>query len=140
MMLRQEAALDRSIDRKVRILLSLRKGSANPRVAPTGQDDGPTVGNMEEIFGSDIVTETTQGAEAVEELKLNEQYGNLYENKGVAFSGPAQSGNVTENKYSYAQNARMLLKRKGVIGDEELHGTSKRSSTLPVSDDARSVN
>jgi hypothetical protein len=40
MMLRQEAALDRSIDRKVRILLRLRKESANLPTAPAGQDLG----------------------------------------------------------------------------------------------------
>ena len=40
MMLRQEAALDRSIDRKVRILLKLREESNNPPIALPGQTDG----------------------------------------------------------------------------------------------------
>ena len=41
MMLRQEAALDRSIDRKVRILLKLREESSNPLMPPPSQaDDG----------------------------------------------------------------------------------------------------
>ncbi len=38
MMLRQEAALDHSIDRKVRILLRLRKDAADLPVAPASQD------------------------------------------------------------------------------------------------------
>ena len=49
-------------------------------------------------------------------LKLNERGGNLYENKGSAFSSPWRSGNVTENKGSYALKAGMLLKRKEVDG------------------------
>ena len=153
MMLRQEAALDRSIDRKVRILLRLRKeftdlpvappgegdggriekiekahdsdiASQNSQteeftnlpIAPAGQDDGPRVGNMEEIIDSDIPSDNSQGVEAVENIKMKEQRGNVYENKGPACSGPGQSGNVIENEYSYAQSAGMLLKTKGVDG------------------------
>jgi hypothetical protein len=55
MMLRQEAALGRSIDRKVRILLTLRKESTNLPIAPAGQDDGPRMGNVEEAPDSDIM-------------------------------------------------------------------------------------
>ena len=40
MMLRQEAALDRSIDRKVRILLRMREESNNPPIPLPGQTDG----------------------------------------------------------------------------------------------------
>jgi hypothetical protein len=176
MMLRQEGALDRSIDRKVRILLRLRKESTNLPVAPpgegdggriekiekahdsdiasqnsqteeftnlpiapAGQDDGPRVGNMEEIIDSDIPSDNSQGVEAVENIKMKEQRGNVYENKGPACSGPGQSRNVIENEYSYAQSAGMLLKTKGVIGNAQLHETSKWPSPLRVSDDARSV-
>ena len=77
MMLRQEAALDRSIDRKVRILLRLRKESANLPIAPAGQDDGARVGNVEEVLDSDIVSDTSQGVEMVEDSKMNEQCGNV---------------------------------------------------------------
>ena len=42
--------------------------------------------------------------------KRKDRRGNVYENKGPAFSGPEQSGNVTENKGSYALEAGMLLK------------------------------
>src|SRR5208337_3803315 len=54
MMLRQEAALDRSIDRKVRILLRLRKDFSNPPSAPPGQDDGTEMENIEEVPRNDI--------------------------------------------------------------------------------------
>jgi hypothetical protein len=40
---------------------------------------------------------------------MKELSGNVYENKGPAFSGPGQSGNVAENKGSYALKAGMLL-------------------------------
>jgi hypothetical protein len=41
---------------------------------------------------------------------MNEQSGNLYENKGSVFHGQPRSGNVIENKGSYALKAGMLLK------------------------------
>jgi hypothetical protein len=114
MMLRQEAALDRSIDRKVTILLRLRKESANLLIAPNGQDDGPRVGSMEEIVDSDMLSDNSQSVGAVEDLKLNEQYGNVIENKGSRLDDREAGGNVIENKCSYAQNAGMLLERKAV--------------------------
>jgi hypothetical protein len=125
MMLRQEAALDRSIDRKVTILLRLRKESANLPIAPPGQDDGPRVGSTEEIVNSDMLSDNSQTVGAVEDLKLNEQHGNVIENKGSRLDNREAGGNVIENKCTYAQNAGMLLKRKGVIGNAELHATSK---------------
>jgi hypothetical protein len=124
MMLRQEAALDRSIDRKVRILLRLRKEFIDHPMAPTGQDDGARMENIEKVLGSDITSENSQSVGAVEDLKLNEQRGNVIENKGSGLDNRRRSGNVVENKDSYAQNAGMLLKRKGVIGNVEHHATS----------------
>jgi hypothetical protein len=84
MMLRQEAALDRSIDRKVRILLALRKESTNLPIAPPGQDGGTRMEDIEETVGSDISPEDSQGDETVEDLKLKELCGNVIENKGSA--------------------------------------------------------
>jgi hypothetical protein len=110
MMLRQEAALDHSIDRKVRILLRLRKDAAHRPVAPASQDDGAGMENIEEMLESDISAQTAQSAEAVEELKLNDQCGNVLENKGPDFSGPRQSGNPIENKGGCLRKAGMLLK------------------------------
>jgi len=54
-----------------------------------------------------------QGAET-EGAKMKDRCGNVHENKGLACSGPAQSGNVIENKYGYAKNAGILLKRQTV--------------------------
>ena len=83
MMLRQEAALDRSIDRKVRILLRLRKELANLSIAPPGQDNGAGMENIDESLESDNVSENSQGVETVENLKIKERRGNVIETKVV---------------------------------------------------------
>jgi hypothetical protein len=113
-MLRQEGALDRSIDRKVRILLRLRKEFADLPITPPGQDDGARMGNIEEIPKGDISPDNSNGPETVEKLKMKERSGNVIENKGSCLENGERSGNVLENKGSYAQNAGMLLKREGV--------------------------
>ncbi|MGO8735164.1 MAG: hypothetical protein ACLQVM_20495, partial [Terriglobia bacterium] len=82
MLLRQDGALDRSIDRKVRILLRLRKESTNLPAAPAGQDEVSTIENTEEVTDSDIVSILSQGVEGVEDTKITERRGNVYENKG----------------------------------------------------------
>jgi hypothetical protein len=120
MMLRQEAALDRSIDRKVRILMRLRKESINPPITPGGQHNGARMENTEEIVESDMSSEKPQSVEAVENLKMTEQCGNLIENKGPASGSPGRSWNLIENKDSCAQNAGMSLKRKEVVGNAGL--------------------
>jgi hypothetical protein len=134
MILRQEAALDRSIDRKVRILLRLRKESTNLPTIPAGQDDGSRIEDIEEALYSDIVSTDSQTVEAVENSKMTERRGNVYENKWPSFRGATESGNVLEKKGSYAQDTGMSLKRKGVIGNAKLRVTSRWPSTLPVSD------
>jgi hypothetical protein len=68
----------------VRILLRLRKESTNLPLAPPGQDDGGRMGNIEEALDSDIVSDKSESVEAVEDLKVKEQYGNVTENKGSA--------------------------------------------------------
>ena len=133
MMLRQEAALDRSIDRKVTILLRLRKEFTNPPITPPGQDDGARKENIEEVVDSDISSDNTQSVETVENSKMKERCGNVYENKGPAFSSPGGSGNVIENKGGYVQDAGMLLKTKGVTGNPELPASSISSvNTMTV--------
>ncbi|MGO8735347.1 MAG: hypothetical protein ACLQVM_21425 [Terriglobia bacterium] len=114
MLLRQEGALDRSIDRKVRILLRLRKESTKLPTAPAGQAEVSTIENTEEATYSDIMSYILQGLETVEDAKLNERRGNIYENKGSTFKIPHLTGNIIENKDSYHQDAGMLLKRQGV--------------------------
>jgi hypothetical protein len=72
---------------------------------------------------SENMSEHSQGAEAVEDLKMIKQCGNVLENKGALFYSSRRSGNAVENKGGYAQNAEILLKRKGVIGIAELQAT-----------------
>jgi hypothetical protein len=91
MMLRQEAALDRSIDRKVRILLRLRKEFTDLPVAP-GQDNGGRMENMEEAPDSDIMPATTQSVEAVEDTKMRDQCRNVHENKGPLWKTAGEAG------------------------------------------------
>ena len=52
----------------------------------------------------------SEGEERKNSLKLKELRGNVYENKGPAFSSPFRSGNVIENKDSYALKPGILLK------------------------------
>jgi hypothetical protein len=47
---------------------------------------------------------------------VNELSGDVYENKGPLLKEWARSGNVAENKGSYALKAGMLLKTKEVGG------------------------
>jgi hypothetical protein len=70
MLLRQEAALDRSIDRKVRILLGLRKEYTDHPNAPHGEGDGGRMENTEGVPGSDIMSYASQGVEAGENSKM----------------------------------------------------------------------
>ena len=118
MMLRQEGALDRSIDRKVRILMRLRKELTNPPLVPPGQEEGARVGDIEEVNASDISSDNAH-VEAVEDIKMNDRCGNVIENKGSRSEDQESSANPKENKFSYAQDAGMLLKTNGVIGNTE---------------------
>jgi len=74
--------------------------------------------NIEETPDSDIPSENSQGVEAVEDLKMKERFGNIYENKGPLWKEPERSRNVIENKCSYTFNMGMLLKRKEVGGTQ----------------------
>jgi hypothetical protein len=47
----------------VRILLRLRKESTNLPVAPTGQDDGASMENIEEALASDFSSSDSQSEE-----------------------------------------------------------------------------
>jgi hypothetical protein len=67
MMLRQEGALDRSIDRKVRILLALRKEfrHSNLPALPTDEGDDTNMEGINKLFAVDISSQTpeTRGAQ-----------------------------------------------------------------------------
>jgi len=83
MMLRQEAALDRSIDRKVRILMRLRKEFTDLPSAARGEGDGGRVENMEGVPEGDIMSYASEGVEAGENPKMTERSGNVVESKGT---------------------------------------------------------
>ena len=87
MLLRQEAALDRSIDRKVRILLRLRKESASLPMAPAGQPDGARMERTQEVRDGDNTSAGSQGAQTAENSKMQEQSRNVAENKGSESAG-----------------------------------------------------
>ncbi len=83
MMLRQEGALDRSIDRKVRILMRLRKDLTDLPLAPPEQDEGARMESAEEVLASDISSDNSHGVEAVEDLRMKDRSGNVLEKKGL---------------------------------------------------------
>jgi hypothetical protein len=118
MMLRQEAALDRSIDRKVRILLRLRKDFTNSPGAPSGEDESTKMQSIEEVPRNDISSRMSaasgarrhgqdarvtaggtpapqgifQSAETIEVPKMNDRSWNVYENKGPLWKTGAEAG------------------------------------------------
>jgi hypothetical protein len=98
MLLRQEAALDRSIDRKVRILLRLRKDFADVPSAAAGERKGGKMENKEEAVKSDNMSEYLRGREVLETSKMTERSGNVYENKGSARPRRERSRNVAERE------------------------------------------
>jgi hypothetical protein len=112
MMLRQEAALDHSIDRKVRILMRLRREPTNPPITPPGHDDGAGIGDTGEVTLSDIMSEISQGAEAVEYSKMTKQCGNVTENKGRRSENRERSANIIEKTSSSKRDAGISLKRQ----------------------------
>ena len=74
-------------DRKVRILLRLRKELTNLPIAPAGEDDGARMETIDEALASDISSQNSQGVETVENLRMKERCGNVIENKGSESAG-----------------------------------------------------
>jgi hypothetical protein len=99
MLLRLEMALDRAIDRKVRILLTMRKeharsrgGSrtAEPEASPPDNESGDRAAEeLSEVVGLDAQTESPAEENASETPKSPEQSENVIENKGPAAEGVA---------------------------------------------------
>jgi hypothetical protein len=94
MLLRQEAALDRSIDRKVRIILTLRqeharRGGGGARTAPTAEPDDRAAEELSKVVGLDAGTESPVEENAAQTPKSPEQSENVLENKGPAAEGVA---------------------------------------------------
>jgi hypothetical protein len=75
----------------VRILLRLRKESTDLPVAP-GEGDGGRMENVEEVPDSDIMPATSQAVEAVEDIKMRDQCGNVHENKGPLWKTAGEAG------------------------------------------------
>jgi hypothetical protein len=98
MLLRQEAALDRSIDRKVRIILTMRQeharlcrgGSRTAQPAtspPSNEPDDRAAQELSKVVGLDARTESPAEENAGETSKSPEQSENVIENKGPAAEG-----------------------------------------------------
>ena len=92
MLLRQEAALDRSIDRKVRIILAMRqeharRGGGGSRTAPPEASPPDNESNdreaeeLSKVVGLDAGTESPEEENAPETPKSPEQSENVIENK-----------------------------------------------------------
>jgi hypothetical protein len=94
MLLRQEAALDRSIDRKVRIILTMRqeharRGGGGSPTAPTHEPDDRAAEELSKVVGLDARSESPEEENAPETPKSPEQSQGVIENKGPAAEGVA---------------------------------------------------
>ncbi len=92
MLLRQEAALDRSIDRKVRIILTMRQEHARlcrggSRTAPTREADDRPAEELSKVVGLDAGTGSPAEENAAETAKSPEQNQDVIENKAPAAEG-----------------------------------------------------
>jgi len=116
MLLRQEAGLDRAIDRKVRILLTMRKehareGRGGSRTAPTepdaaGRDTPSSVGDSGQdgqTRRSLRETQTPDRRGLRQPASATQTESPVVENSGEASKSPEQSQNVIENKGSAAE-------------------------------------
>ena len=80
MLLRQENALDCAIDRKVRILLSLRKEYSDDKLAasiPPTEDDDPELKEIEQELGIDIPSDVSANGQECELQKCRNEAGML---------------------------------------------------------------
>jgi hypothetical protein len=98
-------SLRKSIDRKVGLLLRLRKELTNSPIASPGQEDGGRTDNDEQARDSDVSSDSLLNLETAENLKMKDGSGNLIENKGSDLENRVRSWNVAENKGSYALKA-----------------------------------
>jgi hypothetical protein len=121
LLVRQEGSLDRSIDRKVRILLRLRKEFADYAFNPGGKEGGGLSESLEAVLDGDS-PEDRELRDMLKKSKLRERSGNVAENKGAGIEHGAESGNVDENTGGYLHDARMSLKGQGVTGGRATSG------------------
>jgi len=97
MLLRQEAGLDRSIDRKVRIILTMRKEHAQQQkeaaTAPEDERSDREAEELSKLVGLDAGSESSAEETAAEISKSGEKSENVTENKASA--GQALGASVT---------------------------------------------
>jgi hypothetical protein len=115
-LLRQEGSLDRSIDRKVRILLGLRKESPRVAGAPAGGRGDRQREDFEGVGGSS--TENAKLVEVHANIKMKEQSGNAIENKRPSTESQRVNGNVLEYTGGCPDPARMAWKGGNGVGSE----------------------
>jgi len=93
MLLRQEAALDRSIDRKVRIILTMRKEHARllkeEASPPEDEPDDRAAEELSKLVGLDVRSESPAEKNPGETSKSPEESENVTENKAPAAEGVA---------------------------------------------------
>ena len=93
MLLRQEAALDRSIDRKVRIILTMRKEHARllkeEASPPEDEPDDRAAEELSKVVGLDVRSESPAEKNPGETSKSPEESENVTENKAPAAEGVA---------------------------------------------------
>jgi hypothetical protein len=98
-LVRQEGALDRSIDRKVKILLQLRRDADRRAPAGAGGDGGAERESAAKAAAR--VPENGEPVEAVSNIKLEEPRGNVSENTGWFAAALASSRPPVENNSPY---------------------------------------
>ena len=129
-LVRQQGALDRSIDRKVRILIALRKEwqSASFPNMPPREELGRSRGGIGGLSRADIMSNGFGASGTDENTKLQERSLNVTENKGSLWKTGERSGDVVENADSYPQNGGMLLKGKEFKAEEKAEAGASRDN------------
>jgi hypothetical protein len=115
-LVRQEGSLDRSIDRKVRILMRLRKESASLAGARAG-GWGDAVSEGGEA-GADSVPANGELVEAASNIKLKERTGNVIENKGLRFESGLGTGNVLQTTGGYLHPPGVPWEGEDAVGSD----------------------
>jgi hypothetical protein len=113
MVLRLEMALDRAIDRKVRILLTMRQeharlGRGGSRTAPTREPDDRAAEELSKVVGLEgaEVAPNLSSADAGLKASATQTESPAEENTGETSKSPEQSQNVIENKAPEAEEVR----------------------------------
>jgi hypothetical protein len=115
-LVRQEGSLDRSIDRKVRILLGLRKESGRQAGAPAGGRGGAQREDVEEPVAG--APEHAELVEAHANIKMKEQSRNVAENKRPSTENQRGNGDALEYTGGSPGPAGMVWKAEHGVQSE----------------------